>query len=154
GMLTQVRLMNYKKARNGNSRYCRFKLEDFTGAAECVMWADEFARFKDQVAEDHICFVVATVERNRDQPGLIVSGILTVDQAQRERTTGLVVDLNLETDDAQVIDRLAGVLRQTPGRCPVFLFVRDGSGKILKLKAGDEFRVDPNTLQKAELEMV
>src|SRR5262249_15064189 len=40
GMLTQVRFQNTKKARNGNSRYVRCKLEDFTGAVECVMWPD------------------------------------------------------------------------------------------------------------------
>src|SRR4029078_968605 len=37
GMLTLVRFQNTKKARNGNSRYARFKLEDFAGLAECVM---------------------------------------------------------------------------------------------------------------------
>src|SRR5262249_23305493 len=56
GMLTQVRLMNTKKARNGNSRYVRCKLEDFTGAAECVMWPDDYVRFKDLIEEDRICF--------------------------------------------------------------------------------------------------
>src|SRR5262249_28655907 len=52
GMMTQVRLMNTKKARNGNTRYARFKLEDFHGAAECVMWPDDYTRFKDHVKED------------------------------------------------------------------------------------------------------
>ena len=38
-----MRFMNTKKAgRNGNTRYVRCKLEDFTGPVECVMWPDEF----------------------------------------------------------------------------------------------------------------
>src|SRR5207249_7000294 len=32
GMVTQLRYMNTKKARNGNSRYLRCKIEDFSGA--------------------------------------------------------------------------------------------------------------------------
>ena len=68
GMLTGVRLMNTKKARNGNSRYARFKLEDFSGAAECVMWPDDYVKYKELVAEDRICFVNAVVERKTDQP--------------------------------------------------------------------------------------
>ena len=44
--------MNTKKARNGNSRYARCKLEDFTGAVECVMWPDDFVRFKDEFVDD------------------------------------------------------------------------------------------------------
>jgi DNA polymerase-3 subunit alpha len=153
GMLTQVRLMNTKKARNGNSRYSRFKLEDFSGAAECVMWPDDFVRYKDLVAEDQICFVVGTVERTREEPGLVVTRILSVEQAQRERTTGLVLDLGVDMRPS-LIDSLAAVLRRTPGRCPVFLYVRDNSGKVLKLKASDEFRVNPSALEKGELEMI
>src|SRR5262249_49237175 len=62
GMLTQVRYMNTKKARNGNTRYVRCKLEDFTGTAECVMWPEDYLRFKDEISEDRVCFVKATVE--------------------------------------------------------------------------------------------
>src|SRR5262249_37691518 len=54
GMLTQVRFFNTKKARNGNTRYARFKLEDTTGQVECVMWPDDYVRYKDLVVEDHI----------------------------------------------------------------------------------------------------
>src|SRR5262249_40214678 len=73
GMLTQIRFLNTKKARNGNSRYVRCKLEDFSGAVECVMWPDDFVRYKDDVREDHVCFVKGAVERNREEPGLILT---------------------------------------------------------------------------------
>ena len=88
-MLTQVRFMNTKKARNGNSRYVRCKLEDFTGAAECVMWPDDFVRYKDEVHEDRVCFVKGAVERNREEPGLVLTRILSIEQAQRELARGL-----------------------------------------------------------------
>jgi DNA polymerase-3 subunit alpha len=153
GMLTQVRYMNTKKARNGNSRYCRCKLEDFTGSAECVMWPDDFVRYKDYLVEGQICFVVASVERTREQPGLVINRILTIDQAQRERTTGLVVDLSLETD-ADLIQDVARVLSHYQGQCPVFVFVRDAAGKLLKLKASEEFRINPGSPVKGELEMI
>jgi len=153
GMLTQVRYLNTKKARSGNTRYCRCKLEDFTGSVECVIWPDDYLRFKDVIAEGHICFVVASVERTRDQPGLVISRILSTDQGQRERTTGLVIDLSLESD-ARLIDDMARVLSHYPGQCPVFVFLRDGEGKLLKLKAGEEFRINPSSPVKGELEMV
>src|SRR5207244_3759041 len=37
GMITELRLQNTKKARNGNTRYARFRLEDFSGSIPCVM---------------------------------------------------------------------------------------------------------------------
>jgi DNA polymerase-3 subunit alpha len=154
GMLTQVRFQNTKTARNGNTRYLRCKLEDFSGATDCVMWPDDFVRHKDLAQEDQICFVAATVERTREEPGLRLTRLLTLEQAQRERTTGLVLSLNIREHRPEHIDALAQVLRRTPGSCPVFLSVTDGAGKRSLLRAGLEFRVNPQGLHKADLEMI
>ncbi len=114
GMLTQVRYMNTKKARNGNTRYVRCKLEDFTGSVECVMWPDDYVRYKELIAEDAIVFVAGTVERNRDEPGLVLTRILTIEQGQRERTTGLVLLLHLQIHKPEQIDAVAQVLQTCP----------------------------------------
>jgi DNA polymerase III subunit alpha len=154
GMLTQVRYMDTKKARNGNTRYVRCKLEDLNGSVECVMWPDDYLRYKDLIAEDNIVFVVGTVERTRDEPGLILTRILTIEQGQRERTTGLVLLLHLQIHKPEQIDAVAQVLKRARGTLPVFLHMQDPDGKWLKLKASDDFRVNPATLVKADLETI
>jgi DNA polymerase-3 subunit alpha len=154
GMLREVRFQNTKKARNGNSRYVRCKLEDFSGVVECVMWPDDFARHKDHVTEGYIGFAAATVERTREAPGLVLTRILSIDQAQRERTTGLVLALSLAEHDPAHLDAVAQVLKRTPGTCPVFLSISDAAGKRSLLRAGHDFRINPATLSKAELEMI
>ena len=154
GMLTQVRYMDTKKARNGNTRYVRCKLEDLNGSVECVMWPDDYLRFKDQIEEDRIVFVAATVEKTREEPGLIITRVLSIEQGQRERTTGLVLLLNLQVHKPEQIEALAKVLERSRGTLPVFLHMQDLAGKWLKLKAGDQYRVNPATLVKADLEMI
>ncbi|HYT93630.1 MAG TPA: DNA polymerase III subunit alpha [Gemmataceae bacterium] len=154
GMLTQVRLMNTKKARNGNSRYARFKLEDFSGQAECVMWPDDYVNYKELVEEDRICFIGGIVEKTREEPGLVVSRVLTIEQAQRERTTGLAIALRLGEHTPGHLDQVARVLQAARGSCPVFLYVRDGTGKQVVLKAGEGFRINPIKLPKAELDAI
>jgi DNA polymerase-3 subunit alpha len=152
GMLTQVRLMNTKKARNGNTRYARFKVEDFTGTVECVMWPDDFVRHKDEVEEDHICFVVAAVERTREEPGLVVTRLMTLEQVQQERTTGLVLYFHPEEHNQQHLEQAARILQRSQGYCPVFLCVHDATGKRALLKASEDFRINPRSVAKAELE--
>jgi DNA polymerase-3 subunit alpha len=154
GMITQVRLQNTKKARNGNSRYLRCKLEDFTGIADCVMWPDDFARCKELAQEDQICFAVAFVERTREEPGLQITRLMTIEQAQRERTTGLLLMLSLAEHKPEHLDRVAEVLRRAPGVCPVFLSVTDLAGKRSLLRVGPELRINPQALNKAELELI
>jgi hypothetical protein len=84
--------------------------------------------------------------------------VLTVEQGQKERTTGLVVSLDFTADaerDGRRLEALAAALRRAPrGNCPVFVYVRDGASRWLRLKAGEEFRVNPATLVKADLEAV
>ncbi|MBI1829958.1 MAG: DNA polymerase III subunit alpha, partial [Planctomycetes bacterium] len=157
GMLTLVRFMNTKKARNGNTRYARFKLEDFSGAAECVMWPDDYVKYKDLIEEDRICFITAVVERKSDEPTLQVTRVATVEQGQLERTTGLVlvVDLTDEDEaDLRKLESIKTVLERARGNLPVFLHVRDGAGKWLRLRAGSGLNVNPATVSKADLETI
>jgi DNA polymerase-3 subunit alpha len=152
GMLTDVRFLNTKKARNGNSRYLRCKLEDLTGSVECVMWPDDFVRYKDEAEDGRVCFVRGVVERTRETPGLVLSRILSLEQAQRELTRGLVLRLRVDDHGPEVIEVLAGLLRRAPGACPVFLNVLDTAGRRTLLKAGEDFRINPATLPTGELE--
>ena len=157
GMLTLVRLMNTKKARNGNSRYARFKLEDFSGAAECVMWPDDYVKYKDLVEEDKICFVTAVVERKTDEPILQVTRVVTVEQGQLERTTGLVLLMDLTDDsdaDLRRLESIKGILHRSRGNLPVFLHLRDGAGKKLLLKITEDLKINPTTISKADLETI
>jgi DNA polymerase-3 subunit alpha len=154
GMLTQIRLMNTKKARNGNTRYVRCKVEDFTGAAECVMWPDDFLRYKDEFQPDRVCLVKGTVERTREEPGLILTRILSIEQAQKEFTKWLRVSLSLDLHNPALLERLAGILERARGSCPVYLEVRDAVGKRCHLKAAEAYRVNPTSLPLEELDLL
>ena len=155
GMFTQVRLMNTKKpGRNGHSRYVRCKLEDFTGTVECVMWPDDFVQFKDMIAEDKICFVQGIVEKRTDEPILQLTKVLTIEQGQKERTTGLLLVMDAADDPAK-LETISQTLRRSPrGGTPVFLYLRDAAGKYAKLKAGDDFRINPENAPLTDLEMI
>jgi DNA polymerase-3 subunit alpha len=154
GMITELRLQNTKKARNGNTRYARFRMEDFSGSVPCVMWPDDYLRFKDELTEDRICFVRGVVERTREEPGLIVTRVLSIEQAQREQTRGMVLVFHVGVHAEETIDTVARVLRRAPGPCPVYLNVRDPAGKWAQLKTGNEFCVNPQTVPVAELETI
>jgi DNA polymerase-3 subunit alpha len=154
GVLTQIRLMNTKRARNGNTRYVRCKLEDLSGVVECVMWPDDYARQKDEFQEDRVCFVRGTTERTREEPGLILTRVLSIEQAQRELTKGLVLSLRLGVHEPEMIDAIGRVLERTQGSCPVYLAIRDGSGRRSVLKLGESYRVNPANVPIGELETI
>jgi DNA polymerase-3 subunit alpha len=155
GMLTQVRFMNTKRpGRNGNSRYVRCKLEDFTGQVECMMWPDEFVRFKDEFADDRIVFVKGIVEHKAEAPSLVLTRAFDLGTARKELTRGLAVSLSLAEHTPQIVDQLARELRRYPGSCPVWLWVYDATGRRAVMRASDQFRINPAALDIGRLEML
>jgi DNA polymerase-3 subunit alpha len=151
GMLTAVRFRNTQKGRNGNSRYALCTIEDFTGSMKCVMWPDDLARHKDDVRDDRVCFVRATVNKKRDDPVLVLTRILSIEEAQRELTKGLALLVRLDAAP-EVMETLGRALRRAPGPCPVYLTVKDSAGRRAVLKLSSDFSVNPATVPVGELE--
>jgi DNA polymerase-3 subunit alpha len=156
GMLSSVRFQNTKSARNGNTRYARFNIQDLSGQIECVIWPDDLARQTLEPADDLVCFVRGCIDpkSSKERPLLMLTRLLTIEQAQRELTKLMIVSLRLGEHQPSHIDALARALKRTPGTCPVFLDVRDGNGKWARLKLPDEYRVNPLAVATAELEAV
>ncbi|HEX4592117.1 MAG TPA: OB-fold nucleic acid binding domain-containing protein, partial [Gemmataceae bacterium] len=155
GMLTQIRYMNTKRpGRNGNSRYVRCKLEDFTGQVECMMWPDDFVRHKDDFADDRIVFVKGVVEHKAEQPSVVLSRVLDVETARKELTKSLVVTLAIGEHAPQIVEQLGKELRRFPGGCPVYIQVRDGAGRRAVLRVGERFQVNPADVDVGRLEML
>jgi DNA polymerase-3 subunit alpha len=154
GMLTLVRYMNYKKARAGNTRYMRCKIEDITGTVECVMWANEYAQYKDEIADDRIVLAHGKVERNREEPSLVLDRIISIDQAAKEmaKTLNLLLRFDPERQGMARIDALGEILQRTPGPCPVQLVIRDPVGRRVVLRLSRQYAVNPQTFEQEALE--
>ena len=94
------------------------------------------------------------LEKRTDEPVLQITKVLTVEQGQRERTTGLLLVMDAADDPAK-LEAISQALRRSPrGSTPVFLYLRDAAGKYAKLKAGDDFRINPASVAKNDLEMI
>jgi DNA polymerase-3 subunit alpha len=150
GMLTGIRFQMTKKM----TRYARLNVEDLTGVIECVMWSDDLARHKDDVVEDRICFVKGTIDTRstREERTLVLNRVMSVEAARRELTRGLWLKLTLGEHEPTVIDAIGRVLKRTPGTCWVFMSIHDAAGKSVRLKLGEDFRVNPQSVAVGELE--
>ncbi len=152
GILTGVRFTTAKRSRSGHTRMARFKVEDLTGAAECVIFPDDYLRNKDEVRDENICFVRATVDRTREPPGLIINRILPIAQARRELARGLMLRFVSGVHPENLLASVGRILQETPGRCPVYLDVTDPRGKHAWLKLAESYAIDVNRLATERLE--
>ena len=94
------------------------------------MWPDDFARYKEEPANEQVCFVRGAIDprSQNGKPLLLLTRFLSIEQAQRELTRLMLVTLRLSQHGPEHVEAIARCLRRTPGTCPVLLDVRDPAG--------------------------
>lgn len=156
GMITGVRYTNAKRSRTGDTRMARYNFEDLTGSIECVMFPEAFGNHKDDVVNDKVCFVKATIDRTRDKPGLIVNKIIQLDQGKRHARNGgsLRISLEQEVHDQQVISQLGAMLKRFRGNTPVMINISNATGKRVVFQLGADYRIDLERLPLEDVKML
>ncbi|MBA4065215.1 MAG: hypothetical protein C0501_16180 [Isosphaera sp.] len=158
GMIVELVVRTANKGRNTGRKYATFRIEDFSGAVRCILWSDEYARYKDLVAADAVHLFEGTLnwQEGRAEPDFQVKKVLTVEEARAEFTKSLLIKMPYGDDEGclKKLDAVAVALRRCKGACPVYLSVRDAAGRQVQLKLGDDFRVNPAALPVEELELV
>ena len=155
GMITQLQVRTVQK--NGK-RWAMFYLEDFSGQCKCILWSDEYARYKDQLVADAVFLLEGVVEwREGGTTGdLIVKKLLTVDEARKDMAKSLLlrVPYSDQEEALRKLDAVSLVLKRCRGQTPVFLSVRDPNGRQVQLKLTAEFAVNTANLLADDLEMI
>ena len=135
-----------------------FRIEDFTGSVRCIMWSDEYSRFKEVISSDFVGLFEGALNwgEGRAEPDFNIKKILTIEEARAEFTKSMVLKLpySESEDDLRKLDAVSLILKRYRGSCPVYLSVRDGAGKQVQMKLNDEYKVNPALLKLEELEMV
>ncbi|MGL5096404.1 MAG: OB-fold nucleic acid binding domain-containing protein, partial [Planctomycetia bacterium] len=158
GMITEILPKVVTKGRNQGNRWAIVRVDDFSGSMKCILWSDQFARFKDDVTPDAILLFEGKVEwrEGSTEPDVIVEKVLSIEQARKDLTKGVVLRVQY-TDDPEYIQKLdavAKVLLRAKGACPVYLQIRDAAGRAAALKLGGGFAVDPTAVTVDEIELL
>ncbi len=158
GMITNLDIRTANKGRNIGRKYAMFRIEDFTGSVRCIMWSDEYSRFKEVITSDFVGLFEGVLNwgEGRAEPDFNIKKILTIEEARTEFTKSMVLKVPYTEDDEALrkLDAVSVVLKRYRGACPVYLSVRDLNGKQVQLKLNDEFKINPAALKLEELEML
>jgi DNA polymerase-3 subunit alpha len=158
GMITNLDVRTANKGRNVGRKYAMFRVEDFTGSVRCIMWSDEYSRFKEVIGPDFVGLFEGVLNwgEGRAEPDFQIKKVTTIEEARAEFTKSMVLKLTYteEEEELRKLDAVSLILKRYRGGCPVYLSVRDASGKQVQMKLNDEFKVNPAVLKLEELEML
>ncbi|MBK7403338.1 MAG: DNA polymerase III subunit alpha [Phycisphaerales bacterium] len=129
-LVQSVRTLVVKQGRSAGQKMAILTIEDLSGAADAVMFADCFGKHGHLLEDDQPKFLLGRVDLSRGDPQILVDRLVPIDGLPLERGTLRVTvrEPKLNGSSRQALDRLAGVLtggaaEPGPGTVPIELVV-------------------------------
>ncbi len=150
-MIGSIRQRITKSGRSAGKAMAMFTVEDLTGPAECIAFAETYERLSGLLHEEAIVFLTGTVDRRREKPQVMVDSIVPIEQAIEELTGSLL--LRLEQPGGNDLVALGDIIRRHKGRCPVFVEVAPSVRPDLRVvvRPSNEWLIAPSRILYEEL---
>lgn len=121
-MIASVRTTITKNGRSAGKRMAMITIEDLTGKCDAVIFSNNYERLNHLIQPQQMVFVTGTVDRKRERPNILVDDIVPLDQAMATFTGEIFIEL-VNPTPADLLQRLANLLKQHSGTCPLTLQV-------------------------------
>ena len=124
GVVTGVR----RKIDRKNQTMAFVTIEDFTGKAECIVFADRYRKYEKILTDEAMLMVVGRGEiGGGERLRIVVNEVHPLDKVAEKFTRGIIVSLNVHEVTDSTIIALRRLVEQNKGNCSMF-FTVEGSG--------------------------
>ncbi len=141
GLIKSVRVLITKTGKNAGSKMAIFDLEDLAGSVGCVIFPRDYLKFQELVQPDRVVFVCGTVDRQREEPQIRTSEILTLEDGRRRLARAVILHLDRASLTDGLLASLHGVLVKHAGSLPLYLELESPGGGRTLIRAANEFKV-------------
>ncbi|MEK6553050.1 MAG: OB-fold nucleic acid binding domain-containing protein, partial [Bacteroidota bacterium] len=121
GVVTEVRT---KIDKRGNQMVF-FKLDDFSGSCECLMFSKIFATCENLIVLESTILVTGKLESSGDAVKLHVDEAISLDDAKQKLTKriGIIIDKN--TNQSNRVTEIKKLIEENEGTMPVLICIKD-----------------------------
>jgi len=118
-----------------------FKLDDFTGSCECLMFSKVYAEYQSFIEEEETVYIVGDLESSGDSIKMQVKKVLPLKKAANELTESLRLIINKDKIAAEKLLDLKKVLISSEGNIPVFIQLSENGNNKGKLFSLSKIRI-------------
>jgi DNA polymerase-3 subunit alpha len=141
GMITALQQGISKKS---NKPYAMVTIEDLLGTIQMLCMNENYDKFRELLVLNKAVLVIGEINNGEDKPKIFPQEIIPLEDAPRRYTKQVHLRINLNEFDSARLEALAAVVKAHPGKCPLFLCVRQRSGEMLFIEAHERFAVAPS----------
>jgi DNA polymerase-3 subunit alpha len=152
GLIKSVRILITKTGKSAGSKMAIFDLEDLAGTVGCVIFPRDFQKFQDLVQPDRVVFVRGTIDRQREEPQVRTSEVLSFEDGRRRLARAVVIRLHESALNGELLTALHAVLVTHPGPLPLYIELEDASGGRTLIRAADDFHLAMDDALREDLD--
>lgn len=129
-----------------DKRMAFFKLEDFTGNARCIAFADAYDKFRDMIQNEKMVVIHGKVERRgeNDEASILISEVSLLETAKDQFAKSLAINIRTQEVTKDKIDRVKHLIQTNPGDCKLYFQINNNDCDPVILRSRS-WKVDPNT---------
>ena len=127
-------------------------LETLEGPCEITVFPEVYEKRAGLLTPDMAVMVLARVNMRNQQPGLVATEIMAIEDAERVLSKEVHIRLNTVGLESSLVQRLAEILGAQPGRCDVFLHCVTSEHEEVVVRATSACRVASGDELRRQLE--
>jgi DNA polymerase-3 subunit alpha len=148
GILTKVQL---KTTKTGKPMAVA-TLEDLDGSVEILVFSEAYQKCSAQLRNDAAVFVRGAVTLKEEKPKIYADEVIPLADVPRRFTKAVHLRISTGNLRAELLPRIAELLRAHPGACPVLFCFRRDDGQLVFMETDEHFAVTPSEQFVAEME--
>ncbi len=121
GVITDVSPKTDKQGR----QMAFFKLDDFSGSCDCLMFSKSFSEFSELIRPESTILIKGKLESSGDAIKLHVDEAISLDAVKSKLTKRIGIILDSSLHDEYVINLIKMLMEENEGKIPVLICVKD-----------------------------
>jgi DNA polymerase-3 subunit alpha len=121
GVITDVSPKTDKQGR----QMAFFKLDDFSGSCDCLMFSKSFAEYSELIRPESTILIKGKLESSGDAIKLHVDEAVSLDHAKNKLTKRIGIILDSSLHDEYVVNLIIMIMQENEGKIPVLINIKD-----------------------------
>jgi len=132
-------------------RFCTLRLEDRSGNAKCVAWSDAYTKFSTLLQDDQVVVISGKIESSENQDvTVIISDVTSLTEAAMANASSISINVSEKLARREALEELFVLLTKNPGRCGVFLDLKDHGVDVKLHSPATRIHLSPTILNQIE----
>lgn len=140
GIISKLKITTTKKT---GEKMAIVGLEDLDGTVEVLVFPSVFPGLANRIKTDAIIFVKGRVSLREEEPRIIASDVIPLEEAMHKLTKALRINVVSTGFEKKMLGELKDILIKYPGKLPVYLNLINSDKKITEVLLGEDFKVEP-----------